>query len=293
MSAINDRPIFRFAPSPNGYLHLGHAYSALLNQQRAREMGGRMLLRLEDIDTVRCTPQLEAELIEDLHCIGFEWVGHVRRQSEHFDDYRAALDILIDAGLAYHTALSRGDLRAMVVEKERTGGTWPRDPDGAPLFPGRDYQTPATGDDPRGVWRLDVKAALDHLGINEVSWDEAGAGPNGESGTVCADPTFWGDFILARRDTPTSYHLSVVVDDYIQRVTDVVRGRDLYFATAAHALLQDLLGYARPTYFHHDLIMEPGNGRKLSKSQKDTSLRALRASGATVRDIKRMIGVAG
>ncbi|MEO1748340.1 MAG: tRNA glutamyl-Q(34) synthetase GluQRS [Pseudomonadota bacterium] len=292
MSEQIERPIFRFAPSPNGHLHLGHAYSALLNQRIAREAGGEMRLRIEDIDTARCTPQLEADLIEDLQWIGFEWDGSARRQSDHFADYEQALDTLIAADLAYRSTMTRGELRAYVADKEAAGQTWPRDPDGAPVFPGRAYQADQFDEDSGGVWRLDVDAALKHLGVRKVTWFENGAGPKGETGLVEADPSMWGDFVLARRDTPTSYHLSVVLDDHLQGVSDVVRGRDLFFATAAHALLQDLLGYGRPNYFHHDLIMEPDESRKLSKSQQDTSLRALRGSGLTPNDIVRMVGLA-
>ncbi|MEO0543586.1 MAG: tRNA glutamyl-Q(34) synthetase GluQRS [Pseudomonadota bacterium] len=291
MSATDDRPVFRFAPSPNGHLHLGHAFSALLNQKRANELAGRMLLRIEDIDTARCTPKLEAEMLEDLNWIGFEWEGEIRRQSEHFDAYQSALDTLTDADLAYHSALTRGDLRDIVTAAEQAGQDWPTDPDGAPLFPGRDHEVQPSDAEAPGVWRLDVKAAMAHLGVDRLSWVEEGAGPEGETGLVFANPAMWGDFILARRDTPTSYHLSVVVDDHVQGVTDVVRGRDLYCATAAHALLQDLLGFDRPRYFHHNLILEPGGTRKLSKSRQDTSLRGLRHAGVTPGDVARMIGL--
>ncbi len=292
MSVEIERPIFRFAPSPNGHLHLGHAYSALLNQKLAQEAGGRMLLRIEDIDTARCTPQLEAESIEDLGWLGFHWDEPVRRQSDHFADYEQALSTLIAADLAYRSTMTRGELRAYVAAKEATGQTWPRDPDGAPIFPGRAYEADQFDEDSTGVWRLDVNASLEHLGLREVAWPENGAGPDGENGTVKANPAVWGDFVLARRDTPTSYHLSVVVDDHLQRVSHIVRGRDLYYATSAHALLQELLGFERPSYFHHDLVMEPDERRKLSKSRQDTSLRALRASGFTPRDIMRMVGLA-
>lgn len=282
------QPVFRFAPSPNGHLHLGHAYSALINFEMARAVGGRFLLRIEDIDTARCTPALEAQMIDDLRWLGLEWEEPVRRQSEHFDDYQAALDTLADAGLAYRSSMSRGDIRRFVEAYEADGAVWPRDPDGAPLYPGRAHGSGEDGD----VWRLDVKAALDHLGSDrELTWDEDGRGPNGETGTQSADPTVWGDFVLARRDTPTSYHLSVVVDDALQGITHIVRGRDLFAATAAHRLLQELLGLPLPSYHHHDLIMDETDGRKLSKSRGDTALAALRAGGLTPADIRRMIGL--
>ncbi|WP_306025526.1 tRNA glutamyl-Q(34) synthetase GluQRS [Oceaniradius stylonematis] len=282
-------PVFRFAPSPNGLLHLGHAYSALLNFDMARAAGGRFLMRIEDIDTVRCTPELEARMLEDLAWLGLEWEEPVRRQSEHFADYRAALEALTDAGLAYRSAMSRGDIRRLVEAHEAEGVLWPRDPDGAPLFPGREHE----GDEEEGgVWRLDVAAALDHLGArDQLGWMEEGTGPAGETGWQAADPAVWGDFVLARRDTPTSYHLSVVVDDALQGVTHVVRGRDLFMATSAHVLLQDLLCLPRPVYHHHDLVMDDDGTRKLSKSRGDTALAALREAGMTPGDVRRMVGL--
>lgn len=283
-------PVFRFAPSPNGLLHLGHAYSALVNHAMAKAAGGRFLLRIEDIDRARCTPALEARMLDDLRWLGLEWEEPVRRQSDHFDDYRAALDTLVGAGLAYRSAMSRGDVRRFVDAQERAGAVWPRDPDGAPLFPGRAHDPGGQG----GAWRLDVAAALDHLGgAAALGWTEEGAGPEGETGRQAADPSAWGDFVLARRDTPTSYHLSVVVDDALQGITHVVRGRDLFAATAAHVLLQALFGLPRPVYRHHDLIVDEANGRKLSKSLGDTALASLRAAGATPGDIRRMVGLAG
>lgn len=281
-------PVFRFAPSPNGLLHLGHAYSALLNMRMAQAANGRLLLRIEDIDTTRCTPALEAQMLEDLRWLGLEWEEPVRRQSDHFDDYRAALDRLADAGLAYRSSMSRGDVSRFVEAYEAGGAVWPRDPDGAPLFPGRAHDP---GDE-AGVWRLDVAAALDHLGSSgDLGWMELGAGNAGETGWQGADPSVWGDFVLARRDTPTSYHLSVVVDDALQGVTHVVRGRDLFAATSAHVLLQALLGLPQPVYCHHDLIVDDADGRKLSKSRGDTALASLRAAGSTPADIRRKIGV--
>jgi len=282
-------PVFRFAPSPNGLLHLGHAYSALVNFDMARAAGGRFLLRIEDIDTARCTPELEARMLEDLRWLGLEWEEPVRRQSEHFADYRAALETLADAGLAYRSAMSRADIRRFVEAYEAEGAIWPRDPDGAPLFPGRGQED---GSDEGGVWRLDVTAAHDHLGQKaDLGWMEQGAGPGGETGWQVGDPAIWGDFVLARRDTPTSYHLSVVVDDALQGVTHVVRGRDLFAATSAHVLLEELLGLPRPIYRHHDLVMDDEGGRKLSKSRGDTALAALREAGMSPSDIRRMVGL--
>jgi len=288
-ATIADRPVYRFAPSPNGQLHLGHAYSALVNFDLARANGGRFLLRIEDIDTARCTPELEALMLDDLAWLGLEWEEPVRRQSEHFADYARALEALAEAGLAYRSTMSRGDIRRFAEAQEMQGTIWPRDPDGAPLFPGRAHED-ATEADRSAAWRLDVRAALDHCGT-VPGWREEGQGPEGETGWQVARPEHWGDFLLARRDIPTSYHLSVVVDDALQGVTHVVRGRDLFHATAAHVLLQDLLGLPRPVYTHHDLIVDDRDGRKLSKSRGDTALGALRAAGLTPADIRAMVGL--
>lgn len=288
-------PVFRFAPSPNGELHLGHALSALVNAQLCRDAGGRMLLRIEDIDTERCRPEFEHGILTDLAWLGFEWEVPVRRQSEHFADYRAALDRLIEAELVYPAFMSRGETRALVADREEAGRPWPRDPDGAPVYPDQDRQLSSRERRARIAegapfsWRLDMEAALERLAA-PLFWEEDGAGPSGESGRIAADARAWGDVILARRDTPASYNLCVVVDDAIQGITHVVRGRDLYYATAVHRLLQELLGLPVPAYFHHDLVLDR-DGRKLSKSRGDTALRALREAGATPGDVRRMIGL--
>lgn len=289
------RPVFRFAPSPNGELHLGHAYSALLNDQLAQEIGGRLLLRIEDIDTTRCTPQFEAGIYRDLEWLGIEWEEPVRRQSDHFDDYRDALERLVDAGLAYCSFMSRGEARAVIAEAESSGGEWPRDPDGVPLFPTVERKLSQRERNARMdageayAWRLDVDAALGHV-RQPISWHEQGAGPAGESGEIRADPAAWGDIVLARKETPTSYQLSVTVDDALQGITHVVRGRDLFFATAVQRLLQELLGLPAPTYLHHDLVLGDDN-RKLAKSRGDVGLSSLREAGLTPHDIRRMVGL--
>lgn len=288
-------PVFRFAPSPNGALHLGHACSALLNQKMARAAGGRMLLRIEDIDQTRCTPKLEQEMLEDLRWIGFEWEGEPRRQSQHFTDYQSALDVLRDAGLVYPSFMTRGEIRRVVDEKTAERGFWPSDPDGSPLYPGEEREWPSDKQQQtidrqaNHMWRLNMAAARDHTG-HDLYWSETGAGPEGQSGEQAATPADWGDVILARSDTPTSYHLAVVVDDALQGVSHVVRGRDLFHATSVHRLLQSLLGLPAPLYHHHDLILAE-DGRKLSKSASDTSLSALREVGVTPKDIRRMVGL--
>jgi glutamyl-Q tRNA(Asp) synthetase len=283
-------PVFRFAPSPNGDLHLGHAFSALINADRARAAGGRLLLRIEDIDAARCRPEYEAAIYEDLAWLGLGWEQPVRRQSEHYDDYRAALARLDEQGLVYPSFESRAEVAELVAERE----PWPRDPDGVPLYPGDAKAMPPAEREWRiaagapYALRLDMPAALAPVG--KLTWGETGAGPAGETGTVAADPAAWGDVVLARKDTPTSYHLSVVVDDAAQGVTDVVRGRDLFHATAVHRLLQALLGLPAPRYHHHRLILD-ADGKKLSKSTAATALRELRAQGVRPAEIRRLVGL--
>ncbi len=287
-------PVFRFAPSPNGSLHLGHALSALINVEMARAAGGRLLLRIEDIDAARCRPEYEQAIYHDLAWLGIAWEQPVRRQSEHFDDYRAALAKLDALGLVYPSFESRGEIARLVVEQERKG-PWPRDPDGAPLYPGAARSLPpaerrrriAAGE-PYAL-RLDMAAALARVGA--LTWTESGSGPRGETGAVAASPAAWGDVVLARKETPTSYHLAVVIDDARQGVTHVVRGQDLFWATSAHRLLQALLGLPAPDYHHHRLILD-ADGQKLSKSTRATALHALRDGGASAADIRRMVGLA-
>lgn len=286
-------PVFRFAPSPNGLLHLGHAYSALLNFDLARQAGGRFLLRIEDIDAMRCRPQFETAICEDLHWLGMTWEMPVRRQSEHFAVYRGALDRLTEQGLVYSSFESRTEIARLVAQRDAEGG-WPRDPDGAPLYPGTARQlSPSERDDlltsgaPYAL-RLDMAAAIARVGTPH--WQEYGIGPDGETGRVAARPQAWGDVILARKDTPSSYHLAVVVDDALQGVTHVVRGQDLFRATSVHRLLQQLLELPVPVYRHHPLVRDFA-GHKLSKSTQATGLRQLRADGATPAAIRQRLGL--
>ena len=287
------RPTFRFAPSPNGELHLGHAYSALLNAAMARKTGGRLLLRIEDIDLTRCTPEFEAGIFRDLEWLGIEWEEPVRRQSEHLAEYGGLLDRLIAWELVYPAFMSRGETRAHIAQAEESGRTWPRDPDGVPLYPGLDKALSTSERKKRMAcgepfaWRLDTAAAMARVG-KPLTWTEF-AGPDMDSARkVEARPDLWGDVVLARRDVPTSYHLSVVADDALQSITHVVRGLDLFAATGIHRLLQELLELPEPAYFHHRLIPGP-DGRKLSKSFRDTGLSALRSAGRTPDEIKAML----
>ncbi|WP_420134109.1 tRNA glutamyl-Q(34) synthetase GluQRS [Rhodopseudomonas sp.] len=285
-------PVFRFAPSPNGYLHLGHAYSALLNAELARAGGGRLLLRIEDIDATRCRPEYEAAIYEDLAWLGLVWEPEVRRQSDHLDLYRDAVAQLTARGLIYPAFESRAEIARLVAAKDAVA-PWPRDPDGAPLYPGIGKELGATertqlieSGAPYAL-RLDMNAARALVG--DLTWSELGEGPGG--GSVMARPEAWGDVVIARKETPTSYHLSVVIDDALQGITEVVRGADLFWSTSVHRLLQALLGLPAPVYRHH-LLLRDAEGRKLSKSSAATGLRELRAAGVTPQQIRNMVGLA-
>lgn len=282
----------RFAPSPNGRLHLGHAYSALCNRDRALACRGALLLRMEDIDTVRCTPQFEQAIIDDMDWLGIAFDGPMRRQSAHFADYERALARLREMELVYPAFLTRRQIAEAVKQAERSGQAWPRDPDGAPHYPGTE-RTWSDGKRATEIasgqpfaWRLDMGKALAAT-CPALAWHESGAGPEGQTGAMTAAPGRWGDVILARKDTPTSYHLSVTVDDGLQAITDVVRGHDLFHATDVHVLLQELLGLPRPHYHHHALLADE-SGKKLSKSDGDTALAALRGNGLTAQEVIMM-----
>jgi len=269
------KPVFRFAPSPNGYLHLGHAFSALLNVKMAREHGGRFLLRIEDIDAVRSKPDYERAIYEDLDWLGVTWEEPVWRQSEHFDGYGAALGALKALGLLYPCTCSRTDIAKAVTNRP----DWPHDPDHSPLYPGTcktPYREPPQ--EPH-AWRIDMAKALKLVGQTQITWQEQKPG-SAEIQTIAAHPDAWGDAVLARKDIGTSYHIAVITDDAAQGVTDIVRGLDLYAATSLHRLLQSLLNLPAPTYHHHALILDEAR-QKLSKSTQSKSLRALREEGFT------------
>ncbi len=287
-----NQPVFRFAPSPNGHLHLGHAYSALLNQKIARESGGKLLLRIEDIDTTRCTPELESQMLQDLEWIGFEWDETPRRQSQHFGEYRDYLEKLDKMDLIYPATMSRSEIKKFITSYEDQDKSWPRDPDGSPIYPGkeRDFDTQSREEilqsaQPYAL-RFNTQKALKTYS-ERLSWQET----NGlKTEQVFAHPNNWGDVILARKDTPTSYHLCCVIDDAIQDITNVVRGKDLYEATSIHVLLQKILVLPAPLYHHHKLIVDDKN-QKLSKSKKHKSLKELRASGFTANDVLELLNL--
>jgi glutamyl-Q tRNA(Asp) synthetase len=284
-------PVYRFAPSPNGFLHLGHAFSALLNYELARQTRGRFLLRIEDIDALRCKPEFETAIYRDIAWLGIGWETPVRRQSENLADYRGAIDMLMAEGLVYPSFESRAEI-ARLVEQREAEAPWPRDPDGVPHYPGtarsfsRQERARLLQSGVPYALRLDMAAACARAG--DLTWTECGDGPKGETGTVAARPEAWGDVILARKDTPTSYHLAVIIDDARQGVTEVVRGQDLFWSTSVHRLLQALLGLPQPTYRHHRLVRD-NTGRKLSKSTNATGLRELRTAGARLAEIRRLV----
>jgi glutamyl-Q tRNA(Asp) synthetase len=277
-------PVLRFAPSPNGALHLGHAYSALVNERLAAELGGRLLLRIEDLDRTRCKPRFEAAIADDLAWLGLVFSEPPRRQSEHGEDYAAALARLDEKGLIYPCFCSRADVaRASAGE---------RDPDGAPLYPGtcrllgkaESQARLARGE--QAAVRLDMRRAVRAV-PSRLYWTEYGEGAVPSQHP--AAPDVWGDVVLRGRDLAASYHLAVVVDDALQGVTDVVRGRDLLAATAVHRLLQALLGLAEPRYRHHRLVLD-GDGAKLSKSRQSWSLDELRTTGLGSDEVRAALG---
>lgn len=288
---MTDQDVFRFAPSPNGHLHLGHALSALFSHDMARAMGARFLIRMEDIDIARCRAEYEEQMLADLAWLGLSWEQPVRRQSEHFETYEKTLGKLDAMGLLYPCFASRRDIAAHAAPGQN-------DPDGAPLYPGlhksltrEEVQRRKDAGEPFAL-RLHMEKAI------PLAREQSGKALtfcelDPESGgveTIAADPARWGDAVIARKEVPASYHLSVIVDDASQGITHVTRGRDLYAATDIHRLLQTLLGLPEPLYTHHRLLCD-AKGRKLSKSHKDKALARLRADGAGPADIRRMAGL--
>ncbi len=284
--ALAPPPVLQFAPSPNGALHLGHAYSALCNERLAAQSNGRLLLRIEDLDRTRCKPRHEAAMLDDLAWLGVRFEAPPRRQSEHGDDYARALARLAALEVVYPCFCSRAEVaRASVA----------RDPDGAPLYAGtcRALSAGESGERlARGVkaaWRLDVRRAMDAAPTN-LAWSEFGEGASPIERP--AEPALWGDVVLKGRDLAASYHLAAAVDDALQGVTDVVRGRDLLAATSVHRLLQETLGLPAPRYRHHRLVLD-ASGAKLSKSRRSPSIGALRAKGLSAAQIRAALGFGG
>lgn len=275
--------VTRFAPSPTGYLHRGHAFSALSAWRAAREAGGRFLLRIEDIDATRCRPEYDVAIFEDLAWLGLCWEQPVRRQSEHLVDYHAAITTLRERGLVY---------RCFKTRKEIDIGRAPHAPAvayvGAPLAPDEEVQRLERGEP--FAWRLSLAAARQALGgFADLTFFEEGAGPDGESGVIQARPEIAGDIVLARKDVGVAYHLAVTHDDALQGVTHVVRGLDLFEAAHIQRLLQALLGYPTPTYRHHGLLLGP-DGKRYAKRDKAQTLRELRAAGMNAADLRKELG---
>ncbi|MEQ8395952.1 tRNA glutamyl-Q(34) synthetase GluQRS [Thalassobaculum sp.] len=274
----------RFAPSPTGLLHLGHAYSALLAHGAAQSAGGRFILRIEDIDFGRCREEFVDAIEEDLAWLGLEWERPVRRQSEHMDDYRAALDRLDGMGLLYRCFLSRKELDAALSAPHHQPMQGPEGPvvvDADRLMPAGERDGRLAGGEPFAL-RLRMAEAMAKAG--PVGWTDD------RHGEQAATPEVFGDVVLARKDTPTSYHLAVVVDDALQGVNRIVRGEDLFQATHVHRLLQALLELPVPGYSHHPLLTD-AEGRRYAKRDRSLTLRALREAGRTPDDIRAMVGL--
>lgn len=279
------RPVLRFAPSPNGRLHLGHAYSALVTWQAAARLGGTALLRIEDIDAERCKPEFTEAIAQDLHWLGLDWPVPVMQQSQRMDAYAEAGNALRDQRLLYPCFCSRTEIAALATET---------DPDGAPLYPGscrhlhRGEQIERLERGDPVQFRLDTSAAMARVGM--LTYTVLGPLITDRPQIRHARPQRWGDVVLQRKGTPTSYHLSVVVDDAAQGITHVTRGRDMEAATDIHVLLQMLLGLSSPIYHFHRLILD-SDGRKLAKSKGSPSLASLREAGWTPADVRRAVGL--
>lgn len=274
--------VTRFAPSPSGFLHLGHAHAALFAWTAARAAKGKFLLRIEDIDLGRCRPEFETALMEDLVWLGMSWPTPVRRQSEHLADYRIALDKLTGQGLLYPCFCTRRD----IADEIARAGAAPQGPDG-PIYPGicrnlsADARARRIAAGEAYALRLDVAKAKAAAG--PLHWQDR------RRGEIVATPEMFGDVVLARKDIATSYHLSVTVDDALQGVTLVTRGEDLFAATHVQRLLQALLGLPTPDYSHHGLIVDEA-GRRLAKRDAARSLRSLKEAGHSAGEIRAMAG---
>jgi len=279
--------VTRFAPSPTGRLHRGHAFAALTAWRAAREVGGRFLLRIEDIDPTRCKPAFEDAIVEDLRWLGLAWDRPVRRQSEHLADYAAVIAALDGRGLLYRCFRTRKDILDAIgdaphgpVEAARPG-PHPADEEAALLAQGRAF-----------AWRLSLDGAREALG--DVAWQalafvEEGLGPNGERGLIRVRPETAGDVILARKDVGAAYHVAVTHDDALQGVTHIVRGEDLFEATHVQVLIQTLMGWPTPVYRHHRLLVGP-DGRRYAKRDRSVTLAELRVGGLDAGTLRAELG---
>ncbi len=282
-----EKEITRFAPSPTGRLHLGHAFSALFAQKEAEKRSGRVLLRMENIDKARCKTEYEAHIREDLRWLGFDWNGEIRRQSDHIKDYKIALQKLQEIGVLYPCFCSRSEILKEIENSFGAPHNSILGPDG-PTYPGTcrsltpDFQSEQIASGKKYGLRLDVRKSLNIVG--EISWFDV------ESGETRAEPEIFGDIILARKDVMTSYHLSCTVDDNIQGVSLVTRAEDLTLATHIHRLLQQLLDYKVPEYKFHKIIVDE-NGDRLAKRVKSKTIYAMRKEGLTASDIRLAVGL--
>ena len=276
--------VTRFAPSPTGRLHRGHAFSALSAHDAARQAGGRFLLRLEDIDATRCRPEFEAAIYEDLAWLDLDWERPVRRQSEHMADYQAALDRLAARGLTYRCFRTRRELaQEMTRAPHGAPDTWR----GAPLPAAEETRRLAAGEP--FAWRLDM-TAVERAGLPPLGFVEAGSGSGGEHGPQAVDLSAVGDVVLARKDVGVAYHLAVVTDDALQGVTHVIRGQDLFEATFVQRVLQAVLDLPTPTYRHHRLLTGP-DGKRFAKRDRAETLADLRGRGVSAEALRRELGV--
>ena len=284
--------VTRFAPSPTGLLHLGHAFSALTAFDAAQAAGGRFVLRIEDIDRTRCKPDYEDAIYEDLGWLGLAWETPVRRQSAHFADYEKALSALQSAGVVYRCFKTRKEIADDIARAPHLTPEGPEGPQyvGEPLK--ADEERAALDKGAPYAWRLSMKAARERLGdvFDRLSFIEEGRGSKGETGHIAATPEIFGDPVIARKDLGTSYHLACVVDDALQEITHVIRGEDLFPAAHLHRLLQGLLDAPAPIYRHHRLITDE-TGKRFAKRDKAATLKAMRDAGATPEDIRRRFGL--
>ena len=280
--------VTRFAPSPTGLLHLGHAFSALTAYDAAQAAGGRFILRIEDIDATRCRPQYEAAIFEDLAWLGLVWEEPVLRQSDHLIDYHAALERLRKKGLLYRDFRTRSELASDIAGAPHgpvgpivSGAALPAEEEAERLARGEAFAS-----------RLSLAASRAHLGPawSTMSFVEEGHGPDGETGKIMARPELAGDIVLARKDVGAAYHLAVVVDDARQGVSHVIRGDDLFAAAHIQRLLQVLLDLPTPIYRHHPLLMGP-DGKRLAKRNGAPALSDLRKLGETASDVRRRLGL--
>lgn len=278
--------VTRFAPSPTGLLHRGHAFSALTAAEVARRGRGKFLLRLEDIDATRCKPEHEAAILDDLTWLGLKWEQPVRRQSEHMADYERALEKLRAKGLIYRCFRTRKDIAEAAVSAPHGPAEAFR---GGPIHPNEEDRW--LSEDKPFAWRLSLEAAREALGprVHTMFFREEGEGPTGQHGKIKARPEIAGDVVLARKDVGIAYHLAVVVDDALQGVTHVVRGADLFEAAHTQRLLQALLGLPTPTYHHHRLLTD-AEGKRFAKRDKAETLQALRERGVTAAELKAELG---